>query len=77
MSSAALEKIEEVLASMRPYVVRDGGDIELVSYKGGVVSLRLLGACVSCPLSMLTLKMGIEERLKESVPEIVEVVRVD
>lgn len=72
-----LQKIDEVLMEMRPNIQMDGGDIEFVGFNDGVVSLRLLGACVSCPLSLYTLKLGIEERLKEHVPDIVEVVAVD
>ncbi len=72
-----LKKIDEVLEEMRPNIQMDGGDIEFVSYIDGVVSLRLLGACATCPLSMYTLKMGIEERLKEHLPDVVEVISVD
>ncbi len=77
MSSEELRKIEEVLEDMRPNIQMDGGDIEFVSYVDGVVSLRLMGACATCPLSLYTLKMGIEERLKEQIPDVVEVVSVD
>ncbi len=70
-------KIDEVLNEMRPNIQMDGGDIEFVSYVDGVVSVRLHGACVGCPLSLYTLKLGIEERLKEVVPEIHEVVAVE
>ena len=72
-----LAKIEELLQEIRPNIQMDGGDIELVAYKDGVVSLRLLGACVGCPLSVYTLKLGIEEHLKAHIPEIVEVVATD
>ncbi len=72
-----LSRIEEVIAEMRPNIQMDGGDIEFVSFNDGVVSLRLLGACVSCPLSLYTLKLGIEERLKEQVPDVVEVIAVE
>jgi Fe-S cluster biogenesis protein NfuA len=72
-----LKKIEEELNEMRPNIQMDGGDIEFVSFTDGVVSVRLHGACTSCPLSLYTLKLGIEERLKEHVPEIVEVIAVE
>ncbi|MBA3751970.1 NifU family protein [Candidatus Dependentiae bacterium] len=72
-----IDKIQEGLEEMRPNVQMDGGDIQFVSYKDGIVSVKLLGACVGCPLSMYTLKMGIEENLKERIPEIVEVIAVD
>lgn len=66
------DRIEAVLASIRPAVRADGGDIELVDFDeaGGVVTLRMLGACYACPMSMLTLKAGIEQRLRMKVPEV-------
>lgn len=72
------EKILEVLDSIRPAIQADGGDVELLAYREeeGVVEVRLLGACESCPISMMTLKEGIERRLKGSVPGIVEVTAV-
>lgn len=71
------QKIDEVLQEMRPNIQMDGGDIEFVSYTNGTVALRLHGACVSCPLSLYTLKLGIEERLKQEVPDVVEVIAVE
>lgn len=72
------EKILEVLDSIRPAIQADGGDVEFLAYReeDGVVEVRLLGACESCPISMMTLKEGIERRLKGSVPGIVEVTAV-
>lgn len=69
------EKIEVVLDSIRPAIRADGGDVELLGFREaeGIVELRLLGACESCPISMMTLKEGIERRLKGSVPGVVEV----
>lgn len=69
------EKILEVLDSIRPAIQADGGDVELLDYRpeDGVVEVRLLGACESCPISMMTLKEGIERRIKSSVPDVVEV----
>ncbi len=75
--SSELIKIEAILNDMRPTIQMDGGDIELVSFKDGVVSVRLKGACITCPLSLYTLKLGIEERLKEQIPDVVEVLSVD
>ncbi|MBA2306570.1 NifU family protein [Candidatus Dependentiae bacterium] len=72
----ALQRIHEGLDDIRPNIEMDGGDIQFVSYNDGIVSVRLLGACVGCPLSVYTLKMGIEEHLKTLVPDIVEVVAV-
>jgi Fe-S cluster biogenesis protein NfuA len=68
----AREKIEQVLESIRPALRSDGGDVELIDYdeEDGVVQLRLMGACGSCPVSMLTLKQGIERRIIMAVPEV-------
>ncbi len=68
-----VKAIEDALQEMRPAIQMDGGDIEYVDFKDGIVSLRLHGACASCPLSLYTLKLGIEERLKELVPDVLEV----
>ena len=68
------EKIEQALAKIRPALVADGGNVELVEVKDGVVKVRLTGACSGCPMSQLTLKMGIERHLKKEVPEVTDVV---
>ena len=67
-----IERIERVLETVRPAIRMDGGDVEFVDYDEdeGVVQLRLLGHCVGCAASMMTLKHGIESRLKASVPEV-------
>lgn len=70
------EQVELVLSKLRPYIQRDGGDVELVDVEDGVVKLRLLGACGSCPSSTITLKAGIERALMEEIPEIREVEQV-
>ncbi len=70
------EKIEAALEQIRPALQADGGDVELVGVDDGVVSLKLKGACAGCPMSTMTLKMGIERVLKEQVPEVKEVVAV-
>ena len=64
------EKVEEVLREIRPSLQRDGGDVELVDVENGVVKVRLTGACGGCPMSQMTLKMGIERHLKDRIPEI-------
>ena len=69
--------VETVLDELRPYLMADGGNVELVEIDGPVVNLRLQGACGSCPSSTMTLKMGIERKLRDSIPEIVEVVAVN
>jgi len=71
------EKVEEVLEQIRPYLKADGGDVELLDVEEGIVRVRLIGACGGCPMSMLTLKNGIERLLKEQLPEVSEVVAVD
>ncbi len=70
------ENIETVLDELRPYLMADGGNVELVEIEGPVVRVRLQGACGSCPSSTMTLKMGIERKLKDSIPEISEVEQV-
>jgi Fe-S cluster biogenesis protein NfuA len=70
------EKVEAVLAKIRPSLVADGGNVELVEVNDGVVKLKLTGACAGCPLSTMTLKNGIERILKQEVPEVKEVVAV-
>jgi len=70
------EKVEEALAKIRPALQADGGDVELVEVREGVVKLKLTGACASCPVATMTLKHGIERVLKEQIPEVKEVVAV-
>lgn len=67
-----IEKIERVLETVRPAIRMDGGDVELVDFdeSDGVVQLRLMGHCVGCAASTMTLKQGIEARLRASVPEV-------
>jgi Fe-S cluster biogenesis protein NfuA len=64
------EKVEAVLKKIRPNLQADGGDVELVDVVDGVVKVRLTGACGTCPMSTMTLKMGVERILKEQIPEI-------
>ncbi|HJF32713.1 MAG TPA: NifU family protein [Sporosarcina psychrophila] len=70
------EPVQEVLDKLRPFLLRDGGDCELVDIEDGIVKLRLLGACGTCPSSTITLKAGIERALLEEVPGVVEVEQV-
>ena len=70
------DNVETVLDELRPYLMADGGNVELAEIEGPIVKLRLQGACGSCPSSAMTLKMGIERRLREKIPEIVEVEQV-
>ncbi|HEX9022496.1 MAG TPA: NifU family protein [Geobacteraceae bacterium] len=70
-------EVENVLEMVRPGLQADGGDVELVDVtEDGVVKVRLRGACGSCPMSTMTLKMGIERAVKERVPGVKEVVQV-
>ena len=68
------EKVEKALEKVRPALKADGGDVELVEVKDGIVKVRLTGACGGCPMSQMTLKMGIERHLKNEIPDIKEVV---
>jgi Fe-S cluster biogenesis protein NfuA len=74
MEAPMKEKVEQVIGKLRPMLQRDGGDIELVDVTDGVVKVRLTGACGSCPMSMMTLKMGVENALKKEIPEVKQVV---
>ncbi len=71
------EKVQKALDKIRPALVRDGGNVELVEVKDGTVKVKLVGACGGCPMAMMTLKMGIEHVLKEEIPEVKEVVAVE
>ena len=62
------EEVEEILESLRPMLLQDGGNVELVDIDDGVVKVRLVGSCVSCSSSLMTLKMGIEKALKKALP---------
>ena len=70
------QKVEAALAQIRPALLADGGDVQLVDVNEGVVTVRLTGACGGCPMATVTLHQGIERVLKEQVPEIKEVIAV-
>lgn len=71
------EKVEKALDKIRPALIADGGNVELVDVQeDGLVKVRLTGACGGCPMSQLTLKMGIEKHLKKEIPEVKEVIAV-
>ena len=77
MEETMKEKVEATLGKIRPSLNSDGGDVELVEVTpDGVVKVKLTGACGGCPMSQMTLKMGIERTLKQDVPEVKEVVGV-
>jgi Fe-S cluster biogenesis protein NfuA len=71
------DKIKAILEEIRPYLQRDGGDCEFVSYENRIVNLRLHGACGTCPSSLMTLRMGIENALRDVVPDVQGVNNVD
>jgi Fe-S cluster biogenesis protein NfuA len=69
------EKVEQALAEVRPALQADGGDVELVDVTpDGIVKVKLTGACHGCPMAEMTLRQGIENHLKERVPEVTSVV---
>jgi Fe-S cluster biogenesis protein NfuA len=70
------DRVEKALDKIRPALRADGGDVELIEVKDDVVKVKLTGACGGCPMSQMTLKMGIERLLKQEIPEIKEVVAV-
>jgi len=70
------EKVEAALEQVRPTLLADGGDVQLIDVKDGVVTLKLTGACGGCPMAAMTLKGGIERVIKEQVPEVKEIVAV-
>lgn len=70
------EQVQEVLNKLRPFLLRDGGDVELVEVEDGIVRLRLMGACGNCPSSTITLKAGIERALVAEVPGVQEIEQV-
>ena len=72
-----IEQVKSVLETIRPALQADGGDVELVEVtEDGIVRVKLVGACGHCPMSTMTLKMGIERTLKEKIPGVKEVVSV-
>jgi len=70
------DKVQAVLDNIRPNLRADGGDVELVDVKDGIVSVRLKGACAGCPMSTMTLKNGIEKLLKQELTDVKEVIAV-
>ena len=71
------DDVEGVLDKIRPSLIQDGGNVELVEVDNGTVRVRLTGACDGCPMAAMTLKMGIEQILKQEIPEVKEVVAVE
>lgn len=69
-----ITQIQSILQELRPLILNDGGDIQFVSFHEGIVKVKLHGACINCPMSFYTLKMGIEDRLKAAIPDVLHVV---
>lgn len=67
------DKVEAVIAKIRPMLQADGGDVELVDVVGSIVKVRLTGACKGCPMSQMTLKNGIERLMMQEIPEVTAV----
>ncbi len=76
MSQNLYDKVEKVLNKVRPMLQADGGNVELVDVENGTVRVKLQGACGTCPMAQMTLKMGIERELKNQVPGIDKVISV-
>lgn len=78
MSALTIENIELVLKKVRPYLQLDGGDVELIEFtEDYIVKVRLLGNCKGCPLSMMTLRAGIERALMQEIPEVTRIESID
>ena len=71
------EKIKEILDNLKPYLNMDGGDVEFIKYEDGVVYIKLSGACLNCEFQDYTIYDGIEEVLKNEIPEVKKVINVD
>ena len=74
---ATVTKVKEALESIRPFLNRDGGDIQLVDVEGDKVLVKLIGNCNGCPMSFSTMKLGVENTIKQYAPEITEVLNVE
>jgi Fe-S cluster biogenesis protein NfuA len=71
------EKVQQIIDKIRPSLQADGGDVELIDVVDGIVTVKLQGACAGCPMSQMTLKNGIERLVKQELPEIKTVEKVD
>jgi len=73
MGETVKQRVEKAIQKLRPRLQADGGDIELLDVLNGIAKVRLKGACAGCPMSTMTLKVGVEQYLRKKIPEIVEV----
>ena len=71
---AVEKRVKDVINKLRPYLQNDGGDVEFKRYENGVVYVKLVGACSSCPMAQMTLQDGIENALVSEVPEVIKVI---
>ena len=70
------KKIINIIESIKPYIINDGGDIEFIKYEEGIVYIKMLGACANCSILDITLKDGIESTIKEEVPDVKAVINI-
>ncbi len=71
------DRVQDVIEQIRPLIQQDGGDLELVDVsEGGEVRVRLRGACVGCPMAQMTMTQGVEQRIRQEVPEVSQVIQV-
>ena len=73
MSETIDERLKKALEQFRPQLQADGGDIEYVGFDKGIVKVKLKGACSGCPMSTMTLKLGVEKFLRKQIPEVTKV----
>ena len=76
MSDQIYDKVENIINTIRPALIADGGNVELIEVEDGIVKVKLQGACGSCPMAQITLKMGIEREIKKHLTEIKEVISI-
>lgn len=70
------EKIKQIIDDLRPFLINDGGNIEFIKYENNIVYIKMMGACANCSMLDITLKDGIEQAIKEEVPEVKEVINI-
>lgn len=70
------QKIKEIIDTLRPFLINDGGNIEFIKYENDIVYIQMMGACANCHMLDLTLKEGIEAAIKEEVPSVKEVINL-
>ncbi|TWP23398.1 NifU family protein [Apibacter muscae] len=76
MNNSIIDKVNKALEEVRPFLVADGGDVELIDIQDNVVTIKFTGACSDCSINQSTLKLGIESTIKKHVPEILEVISI-